>query len=171
FLSVEWNEKVDLIQRGVGDYAIWGNGRDQRRRKAGCHLTCSAEGIGRRKRVVLLNREIESVLVIREGGVNADPVAAANNGLFIERIGKSKSRREFFVVGLPAHVGRNLPDARQFQTVISRVVVRKPAGMHGSRSEKDLVPQSEVQSQLLRYRPLVLNVGEQSLLPHGRKGS
>src|SRR5262249_28244912 len=90
FLSVEWNEKVDLIQRGVGDYAIWGNGRDQRRRKAGCHFTCSAEGIGRRKRVVLLNREIESVLVIREGGVNADPVAAANNGLFIEPIGKSK---------------------------------------------------------------------------------
>src|SRR5262245_12705643 len=43
--------------------------------------------------------------------------------------------------------------------------------MHGSGREIDLMPQTEVKCELLRYRPLVLDVSEQCLLSHGREGS
>src|SRR5262249_7798176 len=73
------------------------------------------------------------------------------------------------VVRLAPHVGRNLTDSRQLETVRDRVVVRESAGKHRCGREVNFVPQANIQRELLRYRPFVLNVSKQSFLPDGGK--
>ena len=123
FFQIQWNVEIFLIYRSVGNNAIRRNSRHQWSRKPPSHRAGRAEGVHSVERVVLFDGKIERVLIVRKRWIDTDPVTGANDGLFADTVGYSKSRRKIVVVRLTPHVGRNLTDSRQFETVRDRVVV------------------------------------------------
>ena len=135
--------------------------RDDRIREAVLHRPGGGEVVRRVEDVVLFDREVVRVAVVGERN-RADAVAAAQDGLVVHAIREADTRPEVPEVLLDTNALRHAAVACDLQRVGRGIVVGQAALIDEADHRRVvLVPQSEVERQVRRHLPLVLDEREE----------
>src|SRR4029453_1736683 len=134
--------------------------KDGRRREPFRQRAGRLEAIDRVELVVLFDRKVECVPVVRKWTERGSK-AGANNCLVVESVGNSEARGGICLLLMNADVLRYVPITGHTQCVVGWVVVRETTLVNQpDKWRVVLVAQTQIDCQFLRHLPFVVNEKE-----------